>query len=122
MHPAAPAHDARADAHVTVKDLTMAYGERVIMKDLDFAIARGDVFVIMGGSGCGKSTLLRHLIGLLEPAKGEVFHGATSFTRARSLPSTLSPLRIAAPTMIAVPCWSSWNTGMLMRARSFDST
>jgi phospholipid/cholesterol/gamma-HCH transport system ATP-binding protein len=36
----------------------------------------------MGGSGCGKSTLLRHLIGLNEPAKGEIWYGTESFTGA----------------------------------------
>jgi len=36
----------------------------------------------MGGSGCGKSTLLRHLIGLNEPAKGEIWYGQENFTRA----------------------------------------
>jgi phospholipid/cholesterol/gamma-HCH transport system ATP-binding protein len=36
----------------------------------------------MGGSGSGKSTLLRHMIGLLEPARGEVFYAGRSFTRA----------------------------------------
>ena len=36
----------------------------------------------MGGSGCGKSTLLRHMIGLNEPAKGEVFYGDVNFTQA----------------------------------------
>jgi len=36
----------------------------------------------MGGSGCGKSTLLNHLIGLLEPAKGEILYDGTSFTKA----------------------------------------
>ena len=36
----------------------------------------------MGGSGCGKSTLLRHLIGLKEPATGEIIYGDVNFTRA----------------------------------------
>ena len=70
------------DAHITVRDLTMAYGSFVLMRDLDFTVRRGDVFIIMGGSGCGKSTLLRHLIGLVEPARGEILYGSESFTRA----------------------------------------
>ena len=70
------------DAHFTVRDLTMAYGGHVLMRDLDFTIKRGEIFVIMGGSGSGKSTLLRHLIGLNEPAEGEIFFGNESFTRA----------------------------------------
>ena len=75
-----PAHD---DAHIVVKNLTMAYGDFVVMRNLDFTVNRGDVFVIMGPSGCGKSTLLRHLIGLNEPAKGEVWYGDFNFTAAQ---------------------------------------
>ena len=71
-----------ADAHIRVHGLTMAYGSFVLMRDLTFAVRRGAVFVVMGGSGSGKSTLLRHLIGLNEPAAGEVFYGDVSFTRA----------------------------------------
>lgn len=67
------------EAHITIRDLTMAYGDFVIQRDLSFTVTRGEIFIIMGGSGCGKSTLLRHLIGLKEPAKGEVLHGRRSF-------------------------------------------
>ncbi len=45
----------------------------------------------------------------------------TSFTSSSRLPCSSSPLRIAAATVIAVPCWSSWNTGMFMRARRLAS-
>jgi len=68
-----------AEPHITVKNLTMAYGSFILMKDLDFVIRKGDVFIIMGGSGCGKSTLLRHLIGLKQPATGQVLYGDVSF-------------------------------------------
>ena len=71
-----------ADAILTVRDLTMAFGDRVVMEGLDFEIRRGEIYVVMGGSGCGKSTLLRHMLGLQEPASGEVFYGEESFTRA----------------------------------------
>jgi phospholipid/cholesterol/gamma-HCH transport system ATP-binding protein len=66
--------------HIVIEDLTMAYGNFVVMKDLNFTIRRGDVFIIMGGSGCGKSTLMRHMIGLKSPAKGRVLYdGDISF-------------------------------------------
>jgi phospholipid/cholesterol/gamma-HCH transport system ATP-binding protein len=55
-----------------VQDVTLAYGSFVVLRDLNFAVRRGDIFIIMGGSGCGKSTLLRHLIGLRDPARGAV--------------------------------------------------
>jgi phospholipid/cholesterol/gamma-HCH transport system ATP-binding protein len=70
------------EAHITVRDLTMAYGSFVLMRDVTFTVRRGDVFIIMGSSGSGKSTLLRHLIGLNEPASGEILYGQESFTNA----------------------------------------
>ena len=45
-----------------------------------------------------------------------------NFTSAIFFPTTNKALRIAAPTIIAVPCWSSWNTGIFMRSRNFRST
>jgi len=60
----------------------MAYGSFVLMRDLTFTVRRGEIFAVMGGSGSGKSTLLRHLIGLNEPATGEIFYGSQNFTRA----------------------------------------
>ena len=69
------------EPHITVRELTLAYGDFVIQRNLDFVIRRGDVFLIMGGSGCGKSTLLRHLIGLQQPAQGTIRYGDLDFWR-----------------------------------------
>src|SRR5499425_2928611 len=71
-----------AEPHIIVRNLTMAYGSFVLMRDLNFTVRHGDIFIIMGGSGCGKSTLLRHLIGLKDPATGEIIYGEFNFTRA----------------------------------------
>jgi len=68
-----------SNPHITVSDMTMAYGDFVIQKDLSFTINHGEIFIIMGGSGCGKSTLLKCLIGLKEPAQGSVSFDGTSF-------------------------------------------
>jgi phospholipid/cholesterol/gamma-HCH transport system ATP-binding protein len=70
------------EVHITVSHLTMAFDSFVLMRDLNFTVNSGEVFIIMGGSGCGKSTLLRHLIGLEEPAQGEIFYGGEHFTKA----------------------------------------
>jgi phospholipid/cholesterol/gamma-HCH transport system ATP-binding protein len=61
-------------AQIEVRDLTMAFGEEVVQRDLHFRIRRGQIFVVMGDSGCGKSTLLRHMIGLHRPAAGDVYY------------------------------------------------
>ncbi len=67
------------EPHISVTDLTMAYGDFVLQRDLNFTINRGDVFAIMGSSGCGKSTLLKMMIGLKSPAKGEVLYNGISY-------------------------------------------
>ncbi len=74
---------AQGEPIITVSNLTMAYGDFVVMRDLNFAVNRGDIFIIMGGSGCGKSTLLRHLIGLKPPAEGEIHYGDFNFWKAQ---------------------------------------
>ena len=66
-------------AHSVVDNLTMAYGDFVLMRDLSYTINRGDVFIIMGGSGCGKSTMMMVLIGLKSPATGKVFYDGEDF-------------------------------------------
>jgi phospholipid/cholesterol/gamma-HCH transport system ATP-binding protein len=75
-------NETAAAAQITVRNLTLAYGSFVLMRDLNFTVKRGDVFIIMGGSGCCKSTLLRNMIGLIEPTAGEIFYDQANFTRA----------------------------------------
>ena len=70
-------------AAVTVRNLTMGYGRRIIQKDLNFSIPRGQIVCIMGGSGCGKSTLLKHLIGLNHPVSGDVELLGDSIVKAK---------------------------------------
>jgi phospholipid/cholesterol/gamma-HCH transport system ATP-binding protein len=64
---------------IVVEDLTMAFGDFVLQRDLNFTVRQGDIFIIMGGSGCGKSTLLNHMIGLIRPARGTVRYDGIDF-------------------------------------------
>ncbi len=64
---------------IEVKNLTMAYGDFIIQKDITFSVIKGSILTIMGESGCGKSTLLRHLTGLKSPAAGNIFFSGTDF-------------------------------------------
>lgn len=66
-------------AHIVVEDLTLAYGDFLIQKDLNFEVRNSEIFVIMGGSGCGKSTLLKSMIGLKSPDKGDILYNGNSF-------------------------------------------
>lgn len=58
--------------HISVHDLRIGWGTRVLMECLTFKVERGTIFAILGGSGSGKSTLLRYLIGLERPQAGRI--------------------------------------------------
>jgi phospholipid/cholesterol/gamma-HCH transport system ATP-binding protein len=72
----------KSEPHIVVQDLTVAYGNNVILHDLTFTVNRGDIFIIMGESGGGKSTVLRSMIGLLPPTKGQILYDGLSFWSA----------------------------------------
>ncbi len=80
--PPTSASGGNGPAKIQVRALTMAYGSFVVMRDLNFEVAPGEIFIIMGPSGCGKSTLLRHLVGLQEPAAGGIAFEGRDFTAA----------------------------------------
>lgn len=65
---------------IEVKDLVVKYGERTVLDGVNFAVNRGENFVILGGSGCGKSTLLRNLVGLMRPHSGQILINGQDFT------------------------------------------
>ena len=57
-------------------------GGDIIIDNISFSVAEGEIFVILGGSGCGKSTLLKHMIGLIEPASGDIEIGGENIATA----------------------------------------
>ncbi len=69
---------------IRVKNLSIGYEGKIIMKNLSFEIPKGDIFIIMGGSGCGKSTLLRTLTGLIPAQAGQIWIRNTDFINATS--------------------------------------
>ncbi len=57
---------------IRVEDVTIAFGDTVVLEDINFEVRRGEIFIILGGSGCGKTTLLKHMISLHVPVKGRI--------------------------------------------------
>lgn len=67
---------------VEARELTIGYGERVVLERISFKVQRGEVFAILGASGSGKSTLLKHLVGLYPPMAGDVLIAGSSLANA----------------------------------------
>ena len=67
---------------IEVRDLSIGYGDRTVLHDLNFRIEPGQIVTILGGSGCGKSTLLKHIIGLYAPLKGDILINGRSIVHA----------------------------------------
>ncbi len=61
-----------AKSVIKVENVTIAYDDFVVLKDINFEVKQGEIFVILGGSGCGKSTLLKNMISLFKPVTGKV--------------------------------------------------
>ena len=61
-----------------VKDLSVAYGKILAVKDVSFTVNRGEIVTLIGSNGAGKSTTLRTISGLLHPRTGSIaFKGET---------------------------------------------
>ncbi|MDF2837962.1 MAG: yusV, partial [Paenibacillus sp.] len=63
---------AMAGIRLEARDLSVDYGTKTILKDLNLSIPEGKVTVFIGSNGCGKSTLLRTVARLLKPTEGSV--------------------------------------------------
>jgi phospholipid/cholesterol/gamma-HCH transport system ATP-binding protein len=88
---------------IRVEDLTVAYGDFVVMKDINFEVQPGEVFIILGGSGCGKSTLLRNMISLVTPVTGKVLINGRNAQQNWSDVSKWSTLRLDEPARKHLP-------------------
>ncbi|MEU5162160.1 ABC transporter ATP-binding protein [Streptomyces sp. NPDC020875] len=69
---ASPGDRAVADARLGAERLSLRYGRRTVVEDLDLVVPPGSFTVVIGPNACGKSTLLRALAGLLPPTAGQV--------------------------------------------------
>jgi len=58
---------------VVFEHVSLAFDEKVVLKDVSFALERGHTKIILGASGSGKSTILKLIVGLLRPDAGEVW-------------------------------------------------
>ena len=57
---------------IEYKNISKKYDRQEILKDVSFAVKKGDIFVLVGPSGSGKTTLLKMFNRLIEPTKGQI--------------------------------------------------
>ncbi|MBX5496263.1 MAG: ABC transporter ATP-binding protein [Bryobacteraceae bacterium] len=57
---------------ICIRNVSVSYGSRHVLKDVDLDIYRGEILVLLGGSGSGKTTLLKQVLGLLKPDTGTI--------------------------------------------------
>ena len=62
------------------KNISKTYGTSAVLKDVSFAVEKGEFISILGPSGCGKSTILNILIGILTPDEGHVYKDGEDIT------------------------------------------
>lgn len=72
----------KKDIAIDVQNLTVGYGDFILLHNASYQVNKGDIFIIMGGSGCGKSSMLRILTGLLPPIEGKVIINGTDIASA----------------------------------------
>ncbi len=70
---------------VEVTDLTVAYGEKPVLWDVDLEVPRGVLMAIVGPNGAGKTTLMRAILGLVKPAAGQALVHGKPYAEQRRL-------------------------------------
>ena len=61
-----------ADPMILLDQVTMRFGSRSVLENLDLAVPKGRITVVMGGSGHGKSTILKLIVGFMHPNSGRI--------------------------------------------------
>ena len=85
---------------LSTHNLSLRFGKKEVLADVNLSVETGGFYAIMGSNGCGKTTLLRCLAGLLEPTSGKVqLMGRDLHTySARQLAQTIAVVRQHATT------------------------
>ena len=69
------------DLKIKVRGLCKSFGRKVVLRDLDLDVPKGESLVVIGGSGTGKSVLIKCIIGLIKPDKGSIEIDGQEVTR-----------------------------------------
>ncbi|MDN2672621.1 ATP-binding cassette domain-containing protein [Janthinobacterium sp. SUN176] len=122
---------ARRGVPLALTQLSKAYGERPVLKNVDLQLEAGEFVAIVGRSGCGKSTLLRSIAGLESVDEGQIAIGSgvgapdirIMFQESRLLPwkTVLDNVALGLPRSVGAAAASLWTVGLAERADDWPS-
>ncbi|MDO8040758.1 ATP-binding cassette domain-containing protein [Janthinobacterium sp. SUN137] len=122
---------ARRGVPLALTQLSKAYGERPVLKNVDLQLEAGEFVAIVGRSGCGKSTLLRSIAGLESVDEGHISIGSgvgapdirIMFQESRLLPwkTVLDNVALGLPRSVGAAAASLWTVGLAERADDWPS-
>ncbi|MBN1821153.1 MAG: polyamine ABC transporter ATP-binding protein [Prolixibacteraceae bacterium] len=74
---------------ISVEHLSHAFGDKIVLKDINLSVKKGEFVTILGPSGCGKTTLMRLIAGFLKASEGKIFIGGKEMNK---IPPHLRPV------------------------------
>ncbi|WP_077402585.1 ATP-binding cassette domain-containing protein [Janthinobacterium sp. LM6] len=122
---------ARRGVPLELTQLSKAFGERPVLKNVDLQLEAGEFVAIVGRSGCGKSTLLRSIAGLESVDEGSIAIGSgvgapdirIMFQESRLLPwkTVLDNVALGLPRSVGAAAASLWTVGLAERTDDWPS-
>ena len=103
---------------ISVSNLSIGYGDYVLMKDISFSVSRGEIFFIMGGSGCGKSTLLHVLTGLIPPLSGKISINGADFSKVYQSGALFSSMTLSENVALPLQQYTDYSPGLIKELTS----
>jgi len=102
---------------LSVRDLTLRYGRRLVVANVSFALSAGRCLGVLGSNGAGKTTLLRSLIGCLTPAIGEIrINGLQPRDALKRTPVAYFAGEATLPAFVRASRWGTLGTGDVVTA------
>ena len=100
---------------IALEQVSLAFDDKVILRDISFALLPGHTKIILGASGSGKSTILKLILGLLKPDGGRVWVNGQridQFTEEQMMKVAETQMAYAEAAGLYKKMFSMWRTAL----------